>query len=144
MIHRTKHSILNENGTAPQLDGTTLRLWGQVCSHLQVLFEVMGSQDEGVYLAVGFTDFLDCPTEMHQVKLRAATQAETDALRDYINSERTEYFREGGHIVIECEEGTFAFWSNTSALVREPGLGEKFAAFVSGPLWRNGPPFEEL
>ena len=105
------------NARLPELDGATLEWWRYSITHGKCVWRVSNLPRKGVgYVVMIATYYINFPTVMNNVRLRVATDSETEALRDRLPDQGGS-LRANGHRIVDCTEGTFAIWSNGFRIV---------------------------
>lgn len=91
------------------------------------------------------TRYVDCPTQMQEVKLRLASESETESVRQLIPPYNAKWLKQKDLIFISCREGVFSIWATE---VGVDWSGTRSEGYLEGalaaPLWRKGPSFDEL
>jgi hypothetical protein len=141
------------------IQGATLHWRGLDVSHTVLLLVATGVPGEPLALRFGYTEYVDCPTAMHDVRVRMATTEEREVLRRQVSTRLAARCDEDehrwskvncamrpkeGHLIIECDEGVFSIWAGMLFLSwRDAGKG-LFDLCIHDPLWRRGPRLAEL
>jgi hypothetical protein len=113
-----------------EIEGATLQWWHlQLSGHLPVMLVATGLPGEPRAIRFSYTRYIDCPTTMHNVKLRMATVEESEALRPRLAKHVVASAYEGplaesengwaprdAQVLIECDEGIFLVWAEALLL----------------------------
>src|SRR5262249_54159673 len=132
---------IDQSAHLVEVQGATLQWWRYSVGHQTLLLVATGLPGEPFVLRFGYTHYVDCPTTMHNVRLRMATADEREALRPRITSHLAAMFdrdrplvsnvahepREG-LLVVECDEGKFRIWAGVLFLSWRDKV--EFAGFV--------------
>lgn len=137
-------SIANVQQQLSLLDGATLLFWGLRCSYCVVFLQVTGGKNTTGYVGLTLPEYLDLPAEMHNVRLRLATQEETENLRSRLPPQRARYLQNNDHLIIMCDEGKAEVWARAIGLNCKLSSPEAFINWVSGPIGPGGPALKEL
>jgi len=114
---------IDQSSHFEDIQGATLEWWGLTLSHSILFLVATGLPGEPFALRFNYTQYVDCPTLMHNMSLRMATAEEREALRGRASPRVTSYIdREPGRgncassgkealVTIECDEGLFTIWA---------------------------------
>jgi hypothetical protein len=127
-----------------ELDGATLHWWELVCAHWSFRLVARGLSRGLAQIGFSATHYLDCPITMHNVRLRLATEQETEALRRTLPPKDASWLQREDHLVIECEEGTYSIWAKAMVIewVGEPRI--ELVKWLPERLWPDGPRLAEV
>ncbi len=92
------------------LDGATLEWRGYSISHGACLWRVTGLPPGVGYVYMAATYFINFPPIMHDIRIRLATNDETEDLRHRLPGPG-ESLRQREYRFVECKEGIYAVWS---------------------------------
>jgi hypothetical protein len=136
--------IIDGSSDLTALNGATLRWWCLVVSLGEFRLLATGLPHGVAEIGLWGTSYMDCPVTMHGVRLRVATNQETEDLRRRLPSELSASLRQEDHLVVECDEGRGCIWAEALVVrwLDQPDAG-RFRE-LSGPLWPGGPPLAEL
>jgi hypothetical protein len=127
-----------------EIDGATLEWWYLKVSHGEFRLLATGLSRGLSEILLAATEYVDCPTKMYNVRLRAASAGETETLRGRLPAQLASQLQQEDLLMIHCDEGTFCIWAGAIVIrwLQEPDR-EIFAA-ASGPLWTGGPLLADL
>jgi hypothetical protein len=123
----TWERYLGPNGQISHLEkiqGATLEWWGRKLSHAILILVARGVPDEPLALRFNYVNYVDCPTVMHDVRVRMATVEERGALSRRVSPRLTDRFEmerlgrgnaamtgKEALVAIDCDEGVFFIWA---------------------------------
>lgn len=127
------------------LDGAVLE-WGEYgCTHARLRLLASGLSRGFAELHFSFTKYVDCPTKMHDIKFRHATEDETERVRESIPADKADLLEPEELYIIECREGIYSVWGDCWGFVWVEKPNEEYLdELLSRPLWKDGPPLSEL
>ena len=141
------HTIADNRSAFPELTGSDVEWLTFVVSHCKLYLRVTGApRGRGLILFI-YLQYVDGPLQLHNVRLRLATEPEWDATRRRFPANEG-YYPVGGDdcLVIEGSEGRTVIVANQMSLHWEDEGGGilRDAEQNEGPLWAGGPPLSQF
>lgn len=138
-----------------ELDGATLE-WVAFIVSFGSLW--LGATDlaKGEAALLFSTLYVDCPTTMHDIKMREANAKEIERMMPLFPPDVACGFPGENNdtrlFMIECREGIFSiladavwmYWAGSDLREFFARPGRSLESLLAKPLWKNGPPFEGL
>jgi len=144
MVRAMDSRVLHVSSRFHEVEGATLEWWALAASHAQ--FELIGTgRPRGTaMLYFSSAEYIECPTTMHNARLRMATAEETELLRRRLPPAEAVEAEAADHLVIECDEGPGWIYAGVMAIDWVDQPDNALTDLLDGPLWDGGPPLSQL
>src|SRR5688500_16659176 len=96
--------------------GGTLHWWYYTTSHQTLWLLVTDSPAGPAELGSIATRFIECPVWMHNIRLRGASEEETEGFRLQLPVGFRRYLERDDHLIVECDEGKYTLWLGSIAI----------------------------
>jgi hypothetical protein len=127
------------------LAGADLQVWWFTASHGNLCLLASGLTKGYAEVYFSFVRFLDCPSRMHGISIRIATEQETSKIKQLLPSDERDLLNKENLFIIESQEGTHTIWAMGAGLEWTESVNHEYIDKVlSSTLWENGPSIREL
>ncbi len=127
------------------LDGASLEMELFNVSHGNLWFKVITPEHREAGLYFAGTWLMNCPTVMHEIRLRQANEVETERTMSLLNSELIQWLRKEDLYTIDCQEGIYSIWASTMEFEWEYDKSNNYVELLlQKPLWKNGPSLQQI
>ena len=139
-----QQGLMDDAGSFSELDGANVSWFKFLASHARLLLMASVSARKFAEIHFSFVRYVDCPTTMHNTKIRKGNELHTEHLRQLLPADERDLLKQSALFRITSDEGEWFVWAEQAGLSWIPEPDKEYLTDLEGKaLWDGGPSLKE-